>query len=140
VVDLFQEKAPPSGRCRCKCRCRCVNESQNKNLVRLSLCLFSPLSPFTSFNYCLRFLLLLESLSLSPPLDGTCLKLHTGWFIKNEFIQGENNNTFETINPSTGKAICRVAEASPSDVDYAIDTAVNAFNNPTWFGKEDSFS
>jgi len=56
--------------------------------------------------------------------NGTSLKLHTGLFIKNEFIQGENNNTFETINPSSGKAICRVAEAFPSDVDYTIDTAV----------------
>jgi len=52
--------------------------------------------------------------------------------IKNEFIQGENNNTFKTINPSTGKAIYNVAKAFPSGVDYAIDTAVNAFYNPTW--------
>lgn len=36
---------------------------------------------------------------------------------------------FETINPSTGKVITSVAEASDKDVDLAVEAAENAFND-----------
>jgi len=64
--------------------------------------------------------------------NGKELKLHTGLFINNEFIKAENNKTLETINPVTEKPICKVAEASPADVDRAVDAAVKAFHNPSW--------
>jgi aldehyde dehydrogenase (NAD+) len=51
----------------------------------------------------------------------------TGLFINNEFVQGVDGRTFETINPSTEKVICSVAEATEKDVDLAVAAARKAF-------------
>jgi aldehyde dehydrogenase (NAD+) len=52
-----------------------------------------------------------------------CTKL----FINNEFQNAKSGKTFKTINPSTGEAICEVAEADKADVDAAVIAAQNAF-------------
>jgi len=60
---------------------------------------------------------------------GKTVQINTGLFINNEFVESKNGKRFETINPSTGKKITTVAEASAEDVDYAVDVATRAFEN-----------
>ena len=52
---------------------------------------------------------------------------YTQLFINNKFVDAESGKTFETINPSTGKAITRVAEADARDVNKAVEAARQAF-------------
>ncbi|CAG8485777.1 6451_t:CDS:2 [Racocetra fulgida] len=47
----------------------------------------------------------------------------------NIFVDSVDHKLFETINPTTGKAITSVAEASEKDVDIAVEAATNAFND-----------
>jgi len=51
-----------------------------------------------------------------------------GLFINNEFVAGEGGKTIEVINPSTGEKIGEVSEASPKDVDRAVEAAQKAFD------------
>jgi len=51
----------------------------------------------------------------------------TGLFINNEWVKGVDGKTFETINPSTEKVICSVAEATEKDVDIAVNVARKTF-------------
>ncbi|RIB04690.1 hypothetical protein C2G38_2221650 [Gigaspora rosea] len=39
----------------------------------------------------------------------------------------KDKKRFETINPSTGKVITNIAEASSKDVDLAVEAAIEAF-------------
>lgn len=48
-------------------------------------------------------------------------------FINNQFVDAIGGKTFETINPTTGKVITRVAEAEKADVDLAVSAAKAAF-------------
>ncbi|KAH8930254.1 putative Iad1-indole-3-acetaldehyde dehydrogenase [Atractiella rhizophila] len=52
-----------------------------------------------------------------------------GLFINNEFVSSESGKTFQVANPSTGKPIAEVSEASAKDVDTAVDAAEYAFKN-----------
>jgi aldehyde dehydrogenase (NAD+) len=52
---------------------------------------------------------------------------HTKIFINNEWEEAVSGKTFPTINPSTGKVICQVAEGDKADVDKAVAAATNAF-------------
>lgn len=52
-----------------------------------------------------------------------CTKL----FINNEFVDAASGKTYETINPSTGKPICSVADGQKEDVDKAVAAAKEAF-------------
>lgn len=51
----------------------------------------------------------------------------TGLFINNEWVKGAEGKTFETINPTTEKAIISVHEATEKDVDTAVAAARAAF-------------
>lgn len=44
-------------------------------------------------------------------------------WIHGEYVAPEQGNYFETINPASGKVICRVAEATQPDVDKAVASA-----------------
>jgi len=55
------------------------------------------------------------------------LEIETGLFINNEFRKSSDGKEFETINPSTSKSICTVQEASPEDVNTAVEAAEKAF-------------
>ncbi|KAH9815632.1 aldehyde dehydrogenase domain-containing protein [Melampsora americana] len=57
------------------------------------------------------------------------ITLKTGLFINNEFHPSSDNKTLETINPSTGKGIGIVSIASKEDVDTAVRSAQEAFEN-----------
>jgi len=63
--------------------------------------------------------------------NGKQTEINTGLFINNQFVPSEFGKTIDVINPSTGKLICKVAEASNKDVDRAVDAARAAFNT-TW--------
>ncbi|KAL8277189.1 hypothetical protein RQP46_010437 [Phenoliferia psychrophenolica] len=57
----------------------------------------------------------------------TNASFQTGLFIHNEFVQGEGGKTIDVVNPTTGKVIAAVSEASAKDVDLAVDAAEKAF-------------
>ncbi|KAK4046993.1 hypothetical protein OIV83_005679 [Microbotryomycetes sp. JL201] len=52
----------------------------------------------------------------------------TGLFINNKFVAGEGNREIDVINPTTDEKLGSVSEASPADVDAAVDAAEKAFN------------
>src|SRR5580698_7829140 len=52
--------------------------------------------------------------------------------IDGQWVDG--SKTFDTINPATGEVLTQIAEASPADVDRAVDAARRAFEdrNGAW--------
>ncbi|KAI8060545.1 aldehyde dehydrogenase domain-containing protein [Gongronella butleri] len=56
---------------------------------------------------------------------GATLKVQTGLFINNEFVAGDY--TFDTVNPATGKVICKVQGADVNKVNAAVDAAEKAY-------------
>nr|XP_021201072.2 aldehyde dehydrogenase, mitochondrial [Helicoverpa armigera] len=53
--------------------------------------------------------------------------LYTGLFINNEWVKSSDGKTFKTENPSNGKVIADVQQASKTDVDKAVKAAKDAF-------------
>ncbi|XP_037813906.1 aldehyde dehydrogenase, mitochondrial [Lucilia sericata] len=53
--------------------------------------------------------------------------LYTGLFINNEWHKSKSGKTFETINPTTEKAIAEIQCAGKEDVDLAVKAARDAF-------------
>ncbi len=51
----------------------------------------------------------------------------TQLFINNEFVPAKSGKTFETINPTNGKVIARIAAGDSADVDVAVEAANKAF-------------
>jgi aldehyde dehydrogenase (NAD+) len=49
--------------------------------------------------------------------------------IDNKWVDSVSGKTFETINPTTGEVIAKVAEADAADVDLAVKAARKAFNS-----------
>lgn len=64
--------------------------------------------------------------------NGKTLEQPLGLFIDNEWVK--TNRTFETINPSTGEAICHVYRAGVQEVNDAVEAANRAFRNESWSG------
>ncbi|KAK2978250.1 hypothetical protein RJ640_024283 [Escallonia rubra] len=56
----------------------------------------------------------------------------TKLFIDGEFVDSISGRTFETIDPSTGEAIARVAEGDKEDIDLAVKAARAAFDDGPW--------
>ena len=50
-----------------------------------------------------------------------------GLFINNQFVDALDKKTFAVVNPSNGKEIAQVAEASAKDVDVAVKAARKAY-------------
>ncbi|KAK3941693.1 aldehyde dehydrogenase [Diplogelasinospora grovesii] len=65
-------------------------------------------------------------IDLKTPLTGS-YKQPTGLFINNEWVEGVEKKTFETINPTTEEVICSVCEGTEADVDIAVKAARKAF-------------
>ncbi|CAG8449851.1 13670_t:CDS:2 [Cetraspora pellucida] len=65
--------------------------------------------------------------NITLPNDKT-VKVYTGLFINNEFVDSVDGKRFETINPTTAQVITSVVEASEKDVDIAVEAATRAFN------------
>jgi phenylacetaldehyde dehydrogenase len=55
-------------------------------------------------------------------------------FINGEFADAASGRTLEIINPATGGAIGRLANAGTSDVDRAVVAAQRAFDEGNWSG------
>jgi len=51
-------------------------------------------------------------------------------FVGGRFVDALDGQTFETINPHDGSVLANVAEATPADVDRAVEAAAAAF--PAW--------
>lgn len=66
------------------------------------------------------------SVELKTPVTGA-YQQPTGLFIDNEWVEGVDKKTFETINPSTEEVLCSVSEATEKDVDIAVASARKAF-------------
>ncbi|MCO5565988.1 hypothetical protein L7F22_019663 [Adiantum nelumboides] len=60
--------------------------------------------------------------------NGSKASFPTGLFINNQFVPASDGKTFATVNPSTGKEIAQIAEASAKDIDIAVKAARKAFN------------
>ncbi|TFY72348.1 hypothetical protein EVG20_g655 [Dentipellis fragilis] len=52
----------------------------------------------------------------------------TGVFIDGKFSSGSTNKTIDIINPCYGKLLTKVSEATPDDVDRAVQAARRAFD------------
>lgn len=55
-----------------------------------------------------------------------------GHFIENEFVESSEGSTFETLNPTTNKAITTVAAGDAADADRAVKSARRAFDEGPW--------
>ncbi|HBI44931.1 MAG TPA: betaine-aldehyde dehydrogenase [Planctomycetales bacterium] len=53
-------------------------------------------------------------------------------FIGGKWLDSVSGKTFATVNPSTGKTICQVAEGDKADVDLAVKAARKAFEEGSW--------
>jgi aldehyde dehydrogenase (NAD+) len=56
---------------------------------------------------------------------------NTGLFINGQYVDGRKGTTIDIINPSNGKVITKVSEATEEDVDIAVEAAQKAFET-TW--------
>jgi len=56
----------------------------------------------------------------------------TQLLINNKWVDSVSGKTFKTVNPATGDAICKVAEADAADVNLAVKAARSAFNAGPW--------
>lgn len=53
-------------------------------------------------------------------------------FIGGEFTPAQSGNTYDVINPATGKLLAAVAACDESDVDRAVQSAREAFDSGVW--------
>ncbi|OJA12632.1 hypothetical protein AZE42_04484 [Rhizopogon vesiculosus] len=63
----------------------------------------------------------------TPAFKGK-VSFSTGLFINGQFVDGSDNTTIDVINPTNGKVITTVSEATPKDVDIAVEAAQKAFD------------
>lgn len=52
--------------------------------------------------------------------------------IDGRWVSSASGKTFETIDPSTGKVICHIAEGDKTDIDLAVAAARRAFDSGPW--------
>ncbi|XP_032809941.1 mitochondrial 10-formyltetrahydrofolate dehydrogenase [Petromyzon marinus] len=53
-------------------------------------------------------------------------------FIDGKFVDADTSKTYDTVNPTDGSVICKVAFASVADVDEAVAAAKRAFESGEW--------
>ena len=56
----------------------------------------------------------------------------TKCLINGKWVDAESGKTFETLNPSTGEVIAKVAEGDKADVDKAVKAARKQFEGGAW--------
>lgn len=52
--------------------------------------------------------------------------------IGGKWVNSASGKAFETLNPSTGEVLCRVAEGDKADIDLAVKAARQAFEKGPW--------
>ncbi|XP_060745088.1 mitochondrial 10-formyltetrahydrofolate dehydrogenase [Tachysurus vachellii] len=65
-------------------------------------------------------------------INNMTLKMPYQCFINGQFEDAENGKTYETISPTDGSVICKVAFSSVADVDRAVAAAKDAFETGPW--------
>jgi gamma-glutamyl-gamma-aminobutyraldehyde dehydrogenase len=60
------------------------------------------------------------------------LQLPTQAFINGAFRPAISGNTFDTLNPATGKVLAKIAACAAADVDVAVEKARDAFEDGRW--------
>ena len=63
------------------------------------------------------------------------LQFPTKAFIDGKHVDAVSGKTFETINPATGDVLARLPACEAADVDLAVKSARNAFNDGRWSRK-----
>ncbi|MFC4349620.1 aldehyde dehydrogenase [Kordiimonas lipolytica] len=59
-------------------------------------------------------------------------RIHTQAYIDGKRVDAASGETFETINPATGKVLANVASCDMADVDMAVAAARKAFKSGIW--------
>ena len=62
----------------------------------------------------------------------TKLNYNNKAFINGHFINSKSNKFFESINPATGELITEITDCNSGDVDLAVESARNSFNQGVW--------
>jgi gamma-glutamyl-gamma-aminobutyraldehyde dehydrogenase len=60
------------------------------------------------------------------------LTLPSGAFIDGEARRPLSGESFETVNPATGRPLAAIALCGPEDVDFAVEKARDAFEDGRW--------
>lgn len=60
------------------------------------------------------------------------LHLPTGAYINGKACAAASGDTFETVNPATGKVLAKIASCDQADVDKAVEKARDAFESGVW--------
>ncbi|XP_063073201.1 mitochondrial 10-formyltetrahydrofolate dehydrogenase [Engraulis encrasicolus] len=69
---------------------------------------------------------------VNKEVNNMTVKMPYQCFINGQFEDAENGKTCDTINPTDGSVICKVAYASVGDVDRAVAAAKDAFEVGPW--------
>ena len=69
---------------------------------------------------------------LSSPSENQVAVSATKLLINNRWVNSQSGKTFATVNPTTGREICQVAEADAADVELAVKAARAAFDRGPW--------
>ena len=75
----------------------------------------------------------LEQLAYSPRV-AALLRRAPALFIGNEWVSSSHGATLAVEDPSSGREIARIADASDADVDRAVAAARQAFDDGRWSG------
>ncbi|MEE6480159.1 hypothetical protein FKM82_012477 [Ascaphus truei] len=65
-------------------------------------------------------------------VNNMTVKMPHQCFINGQFLNADDGKTYDTINPTDGSVICKVAYCSVADVDKAVAAAKDAFENGEW--------
>uniref|UniRef100_A0A8C5KJ58 formyltetrahydrofolate dehydrogenase n=1 Tax=Jaculus jaculus TaxID=51337 RepID=A0A8C5KJ58_JACJA len=69
---------------------------------------------------------------VSKEVNGMTVKMPYQCFINGQFMDADNGETYDTVNPTDGSTICKVSYASSADVNKAVAAAKDAFENGEW--------
>ena len=60
------------------------------------------------------------------------LKFRTRAFIDGQFVNAASGQTYDSINPATGKPLAKIASCDSADVDRAVAAARRSFEKGVW--------
>lgn len=68
----------------------------------------------------------MSDIALLPQVEAF-LARHHALFIDGRYVQSQSAQTRDVVNPATGQVIAQVSEASPGDIDAAVESARRGF-------------
>ncbi|WP_417696817.1 aldehyde dehydrogenase family protein [Pseudomonas sp.] len=68
----------------------------------------------------------MSDIALLPQVEAF-LARHHALFIDGRYVQSQGAQTLDVVNPATGQVISQVSEASPGDIDAAVESARRGF-------------